>query len=597
MRKTLYYILMIMLVAVQTLSAAPAKKTNSKKAGSKKEWKGANRNLHHIAFWGGAGYSGLVNKSANSRFIGGGGGLLGVGYEYRYDHFILHAGPEFRIFSSMDKISFPHPYDVTMMAEGYNQIKHYTFGDPVRENHVAGQVMLPILLGGQWDKWYFMAGMKVGYTVLGTYNQRGTVTTSITDLSAFDPNWTDMPTHNILTDAPYRIKGNYNYGLDLTASAEVGVYINGFLGDEWNKRNKARKYPLHLRAALFMDYGVMNLAKGSQGPIAVADENSITTRSLHSSDWASQRINSLLVGVKVTALLQMNKPQPPKPDKPTMVLHVADSRTDKPIPSVAVEMKALDKPKAKPIRKTANSRGTMVVKLATGGYHMDLTHPDYIPLEHEYSHGEWGDTLELAMTPRPEFRCFVRDAKSDSLLASTITFLNIADDKVLASANTNEKTGAAQLRLPLNTSLRIHIEAVNHFALTAPLESIEGEYTYYLEPIVKKRVIILHNLFFATNETTILPESKSSMQDLYDLMNENPEIRIRITGHTDNVGSDEANQKLSEGRANSVREELIRRGIAPERIEAEGKGESQPITTNDTEEGRAQNRRVEFVIL
>ena len=263
MRKTLYYILMIMLVAAQTLSAAPAKKTNSKKAGSKKEWKGANRNLHHIAFWGGAGYSGLLNNSAYSRFNGGGGGLLGVGYEYRYDHFILNAGPEFRIFSSKDKISFPYPYDVAMMADGYNQIKHYTFGDPMRENHVAGQVMLPILLGGQWDKWYFMAGVKVGYTVLGTYSQRGTLTTSITDLSAFDPNWTDMPSHDIITDAPYRTKGTYNYGLDLTASAEVGVYINGFMGDEWNKRNKASKYPLHLRAALFMDYGVMNLAKGA----------------------------------------------------------------------------------------------------------------------------------------------------------------------------------------------------------------------------------------------------------------------------------------------------------------------------------------------
>lgn len=597
MRKTLYYILMIMLVAAQTVSAAPAKKKSNKKTGSTKEWKGANRNLHHIAFWGGAGYSGLLNNSTYSRFNGGGGGLLGVGYEYRYDHFILNAGPEFRIFSSMDKISFPYPYDVAMMADGYNQIKHYTFGDPMRENHVAGQVMLPVLLGGQWDQWYFMAGVKVGYTVLGTYSQRGTLTTSITDLSAFDPNWTDMPSHDIITDAPYRTKGTYNYGLDLTASAEVGVYINGFMGAEWNKRNKARKYPLHLRAALFMDYGVMNLAKGAQGPIATADENTITTRSLHSSDWASQRINSLLIGVKVTALLQMNKPQPPKPQKPAMVLRIADSRTNKAIPSVAVEMTALGNPKAKPIRKTANSKGVMVAKVAAGGYRLQLRHADYIPLEHEYSHGEWGDTLELAMMPRPEFRCFVRDAKSDSLLASAITFVNTADEKAVASANTNEQTGAAQLRLPLNTSLRIHIEAANHFALTAPLESIEGEYTYYLEPIVKKRVIILHNLFFATNETTILPESMPAMQDLYDLMNENPEIRIRITGHTDNVGSDEANQKLSEGRANSVRDDLIRRGIAPERIEAEGKGESQPITTNDTEEGRAQNRRVEFVIL
>ena len=68
MRKTIYFILMIMLVAAQTMSAAPAKTKSSKKAGSTKEWKGANRNLHHIAFWGGAGYSGLLNNSAYSRF-------------------------------------------------------------------------------------------------------------------------------------------------------------------------------------------------------------------------------------------------------------------------------------------------------------------------------------------------------------------------------------------------------------------------------------------------------------------------------------------------------------------------------------------------
>jgi outer membrane protein OmpA-like peptidoglycan-associated protein len=118
-----------------------------------------------------------------------------------------------------------------------------------------------------------------------------------------------------------------------------------------------------------------------------------------------------------------------------------------------------------------------------------------------------------------------------------------------------------------------------------------------LEPIVKKRAIILHNLFFATNQTTILPESESALQDLYTMLKENPEIRIRITGHTDNVGSDKANQKLSEGRAKSVRADLINRGINGDRIEAEGKGESQPIDTNDTEEGRQNNRRVEFMIL
>ena len=68
-------------------------------------------------------------------------------------------------------------------------------------------------------------------------------------------------------------------------------------------------------------------------------------------------------------------------------------------------------------------------------------------------------------------------------------------------------------------------------------------------------------------------------------------------GHTDSVGKDAANQKLSEGRANAVRDDLIERGVAPERIEAIGYGESRPIDTNDTEEGRQNNRRVEIEIM
>ena len=71
----------------------------------------------------------------------------------------------------------------------------------------------------------------------------------------------------------------------------------------------------------------------------------------------------------------------------------------------------------------------------------------------------------------------------------------------------------------------------------------------------------------------------------------------KIIGHTDSVGKDEANQKLSEGRANEVMKDLIERGIAADRIEAEGRGETQPIDTNDTEEGRQNNRRVEIEIL
>jgi OOP family OmpA-OmpF porin len=74
-------------------------------------------------------------------------------------------------------------------------------------------------------------------------------------------------------------------------------------------------------------------------------------------------------------------------------------------------------------------------------------------------------------------------------------------------------------------------------------------------------------------------------------------MRIEVGGHTDNVGNDAANQKLSEQRANAVREFLIAKGIDGTRIVAKGYGETKPIATNETEEGRAQNRRTEVTVL
>jgi outer membrane protein OmpA-like peptidoglycan-associated protein len=118
-----------------------------------------------------------------------------------------------------------------------------------------------------------------------------------------------------------------------------------------------------------------------------------------------------------------------------------------------------------------------------------------------------------------------------------------------------------------------------------------------LSPIKKGEVFIVKNLHFATNKTRILPISEEALNDLYMYLARNPQVRIKIIGHTDNVGKDAANQKLSDGRANAVMNDLIERGIAADRLEAEGRGETQPIDTNDTEEGRQNNRRVEIEIL
>ena len=141
-----------------------------------------------------------------------------------------------------------------------------------------------------------------------------------------------------------------------------------------------------------------------------------------------------------------------------------------------------------------------------------------------------------------------------------------------------------------------HMSAVGYMSKDETLRFVRDTFDLYLQHIKEGIKVKIENLFFATNKTYILPESEQAMSDLAQFLLDNPSVSIRITGHTDAVGTDEANQILSEGRANAVRADLIKRGVAKERIEAEGKGEKEPVAPNDTEEGRAKNRRVEFII-
>lgn len=101
---------------------------------------------------------------------------------------------------------------------------------------------------------------------------------------------------------------------------------------------------------------------------------------------------------------------------------------------------------------------------------------------------------------------------------------------------------------------------------------------------------------FAFDSSDLTSVAKTNLDKLSQVLINNPDTNINIYGHTDSKGSDEYNQKLSERRANSVKAYLAGKGIASSRLFALGEGESMPVATNDTDAGRAQNRRVEFAI-
>jgi len=109
--------------------------------------------------------------------------------------------------------------------------------------------------------------------------------------------------------------------------------------------------------------------------------------------------------------------------------------------------------------------------------------------------------------------------------------------------------------------------------------------------------MVIDNILFNTGKATLLPQSFEALNKLANLLRENPNVKIEVSGHTDNVGTAASNKTLSKSRALSVRTYLIQQGIAGERVNYEGYGFDSPIAPNNTAEGRAANRRVEIEIL
>jgi len=116
--------------------------------------------------------------------------------------------------------------------------------------------------------------------------------------------------------------------------------------------------------------------------------------------------------------------------------------------------------------------------------------------------------------------------------------------------------------------------------------------------VVNEKIVINEKIHFDTGKAKIQNQSYSVLNELAAVLEENPAVKlVRIEGHTDNRGAEAYNRKLSQRRADSVRDYLINQGVSPNRLAAEGYGESKPIAPNDTAEGRRNNRRVEFDIL
>jgi len=207
----------------------------------------------------------------------------------------------------------------------------------------------------------------------------------------------------------------------------------------------------------------------------------------------------------------------------------------------------------------------------------------------------------------------VRDARTLKPLEAKIELIDNEKNELVTTISSDATTGKYLVSIPSGKNYGIAVKADGYlfhsenFDLPKSSGYREYEKNIDLKKIEVGEIIVLRNIFYDFDKATLRPESKSELERLIKLMNDNPTLRIEISSHTDSQGNNEYNQKLSQARAKSVVDYLINAGITASRLEFKGYGEEKLIvsdveiaklkTKTDKDEAHQQNRRSEFKIL
>jgi outer membrane protein OmpA-like peptidoglycan-associated protein len=166
--------------------------------------------------------------------------------------------------------------------------------------------------------------------------------------------------------------------------------------------------------------------------------------------------------------------------------------------------------------------------------------------------------------------------------------------------HTTDATGAFSVLLPTGRTYTVKYKAFVDVETDLELNLPKEKNPYminYTITVAPPRYFTLDNVNFDSGKSSLRVESFKSLNELVDYLKLKPKMVIEIAGHTDNIGNSEVNLKLSQERANTVKSYLLKKGIPASRVKAQGYGDNEPISSNDTPEGRQQNRRTEVRIL
>lgn len=321
-----------------------------------------------------------------------------------------------------------------------------------------------------------------------------------------------------------------------------------------------------------------------------------------------EQLNELLdlSEIKQDTIIHKNLLLSPIKSKVNLYGLITDSKTLNPVNAKVYVKKDIFLDSA---RTAFEDGGYSMVLEGAGVYQIKIVSTDYENIEEEFTvsvpAGEYEYEVRRDYEMNKEIKPYivsgiVLDEKTKEPLEADLNF-EIQDTTI---ASLKSKTdGTFNLIIKKTGELIIRGKKINYLNLEEKMIITDNqdfrEYSTTLEmsPIEVGKTVIIDNIYFNFDKTTLKEASFPELDRLTDLMNQNPGIKIEIIGHTDSKGSDDYNLTLSEGRAQAVMEYLLEKGIAKGRMTSKGLGETSPISSNNTDEGRAENRRVEFTIV
>ena len=217
-------------------------------------------------------------------------------------------------------------------------------------------------------------------------------------------------------------------------------------------------------------------------------------------------------------------------------------------------------------------------------------------------------SFELYPEARPKMVTYMKgkvfDAETKKMLEANFELIDISSGEVVTRSKSNPVSGEFLVCLPVGKVYALNVSKEGYLFLSdnIPLNNYHSDIKPYLidvplKPVKAGETVVLKNIFFETDKYNLKDESKIELDKLIKLLNQNQKMKIEIGGHTDNVGTEKYNQNLSENRAKAVYEYLINNGIGENRLTYKGYGIGKPIDTNETETGKANNRRTEFKVI